>query len=103
MYYGFAKDFTDNISIKTAGSDLGGTDLICKIDEEFDSDKFLNRIKQLYNEKDCFMCKTKVPEEGCVLRIEGNDLEVFKCKSTRFLEKETKALDKGEVNIEDLE
>ena len=103
LYYGFAKDFTDNISIKTAGSDLGGTDLICKIDEEFDSDKFLNRIKQLYNEKDCFMCKTKVPEEGCVLRIEGNDLEVFKCKSTRFLEKETKDLDKGEVNIEDNE
>ena len=103
LYYGFAKDFTDNISIKTAGNDLGGTDLICKIDEEFDSDKFLNRIKQLYNEKDCFMCKTKVPEEGCVLRIEGNDLEVFKCKSTRFLEKETKDLDKGEVNIEDNE
>ena len=101
LYYGFAKDFTDNISIKTAGSDLGGTDLICKIDEEFDSDKFLNRIKQLYNEKDCFMCKTKVPEEGIVIRIEGLDFEAYKQKSTAFYERETAQLDKGEGNIED--
>lgn len=46
------------------------------------------------------MCKSKLPEEGCVVRIEGQDLEVFKCKSTKFLEYETKQLDKMEIDIE---
>ena len=35
-----------------------------------------------------------------VVRIEGQDLEVFKCKSTKFLEYETKQLDKMEIDIE---
>lgn len=62
---------------------------------------FLSAIKSNYNEKDCFMCKNKLPEEGVVIRIEGLDLEAYKCKSTRFLEYETKELDKGTSNIED--
>lgn len=65
------------------------------------NENFLNTIKSLYNEKDCFMCKNKLPEEGVVIRIEGIDLEAYKCKSTRFLEHETKELDKGTSNIED--
>lgn len=101
LYYGYAKNFTDNISIKMASNDLGGTDLICKVDKEFNSDEFLNRIKQEYNEKDCYMCSTKVPEEGCVIRIEGNDFEAYKAKSERFYARETAQLDKGESNIED--
>ena len=47
------------------------------------------------------MCSTPQPEEGCVIRIEGNDFEAYKAKSNRFYEKETKQLDKGESNIED--
>ena len=62
---------------------------------------FLENVKKIYNEKDCFMCKNKLPEEGVVIRIEGLDLEAYKCKSTRFLEYETKELDKGTSNIED--
>ncbi len=58
-------------------------------------------IKEKYNEKDCFMCKNKLPEEGVVIRVEGLDLEAYKQKSSKFFELETKELDKGEVNIED--
>ena len=42
----------------------------------------------------------KVPEEGICVRKEGLVIEIFKLKSFRFLEKESKQLDKGEVDIE---
>ena len=64
-------------------------------------EEVLKTLEKNYNEKDCYMCTTKVPEEGCVIRIEGNDFEAYKAKSNRFYEKETKQLDKGETNIED--
>ena len=64
-------------------------------------EKFLNVIKDEYNEHQCFMCGNKVPEEGCVIRIEGLDFEAYKQKSTAFYERETTQLDKGESNIED--
>lgn len=61
-------------------------------------------LEEKYNEKDCFMCNNKVPEEGIVLRKEKLfGFEAYKLKSFRFLEFETKQLDKGEVNIEDNE
>ena len=47
------------------------------------------------------MCNTKVPEEGCVVRIEGLGIETYKQKSERFYQRETALLDKGESNIED--
>ena len=62
---------------------------------------FLEDIKEKYNEKNCYICKNKIPEEGVVIRIEKNDFEAYKCKSTRFYEFETKELDKGVANIED--
>lgn len=63
-------------------------------------DLFLSHLKYVHNDHDCFMCNNVVPEEGCVIRIEGLELEAYKCKSTRFLEFETKQLDKGTVDIE---
>lgn len=70
-----------------------------------DSDEFktafLENIKKMYNEKDCFMCANKVPEEGCVIRVEGLEFEAYKQKSNAFYALETKLLDKGEENIED--
>ena len=60
----------------------------CSInDEDLDSwrNKLLEQLKNDYNEKDCDMCINKVPEEGCVIRIEGNSFEAYKCKSVRFL------------------
>jgi hypothetical protein len=59
----------------------------------------------MYLEKDCDMCKSKpnIPAEGVVVRIEANDLNVYKLKSFRFYEYETKEADSGEANIEDAE
>ena len=56
-----------------------------------------------YNEKNCYMCKTKVPEEGIVLRVLNTPtkFEAYKLKSFNFLARETKSFDKGEINIED--
>ena len=64
------------------------------------NDRFLKYLKEYYNERDCFMCNNKVPEEGCVVRIEGLDFEAYKQKSNAFYERETKLLDKGEDDIE---
>ena len=86
LYYGYAKDLTNDTKM---------------IKEEYFQDTFLSEIKRKYNEKDCYICKNKVPEEGCVIRIEDLDFEAYKQKSTRFYELETKLLDKGESNIED--
>ena len=72
------------------------------VDENLDfGDSFLMLCKYLFNEKDCHICNNKVPEEGCVIRIDGFKFQAYKVKSTRFSERETKELDKGEVNIED--
>jgi len=98
LYYGYAKDFTNGIE-----------PFIIKDDEtnlEYNSiwgDLFLNQVKKKYNEKDCYICSNKTPEEGAVVRIEGLEIEAYKVKSNAFYELETKQLDKGEVNIEDNE
>lgn len=46
-------------------------------------------------------CDNKVPHEGIVIKIENMRSEAFKFKCFRFLNTEGKALDAGEVNIED--
>jgi hypothetical protein len=47
------------------------------------------------------MCDNPLPEEGCVIRIDGLGFQAYKQKSSRFLIHETGELDKGIVNIED--
>lgn len=62
---------------------------------------FVEAIQKTFNDKDCFMCDESVPEEGVVIRKEKLiGCESYKVKSFRFLEWETKALDKGEVDVE---
>jgi hypothetical protein len=46
-------------------------------------------------------CINKVPHEGVVIKSENMRSEAFKLKCFLFLDKEGKALDKGESNIED--
>ena len=46
-------------------------------------------------------CVNNVPHEGIVIRIENNIARAFKLKCFAFLNKEQKALDNGETNIED--
>ena len=50
------------------------------------------------------MCKTKVPREGIVLRIVNDPItEAFKLKTEKFLDRERKQIDSGEVDMEILE
>lgn len=68
------------------------------VDTEDDNwrQNFLAKLKEEFNEKDCHLCKNKVPEEGVVIRKEGLTFDAYKLKSSRFLLMETEALDKGE-------
>lgn len=73
-----------------------------KYNEDDWREKLIGYLESKYNDKDCYMCVNKVPEEGIVVR--KNSLfgyEAYKLKSFRFLEKETKELDNETVNIED--
>jgi hypothetical protein len=65
-------------------------------------DKVIDILSKDYLEKDCTYCKNKVPAEGVCVRIDGKSTySTFKLKAKRFLERETKSLDAGEVSIED--
>ena len=95
LYYGYAKYFTGIMPIKQEGNNIYLEDL------ESWREHFLSAIKSNFNEKLCYICKNEVPEEGCVVRIDGLEFEAYKQKSERFYARETVLLDKGESNIED--
>lgn len=67
-----------------------------------------NVLEAMKNDRQTFgmeldepMCKNKVPREGICLRIEGDPVkECFKLKTLTFLGKESKEIDKGNVDIE---
>lgn len=90
MFYGYAGQL---LSEESYGGDAALTD--------WQAD-FLETVKQHFNDKPCYMCTKKVPEEGVVIRVEDNiDLEVYKQKSYQFYEYESKNLDKEVVDIEE--
>ena len=85
IYYGKAKDLFQDINI-----------------EQHWNENFLQALEAQFNEKDCYICVNKVPEEGIVLRIEKlEEYEAYKLKSKRFLLKESELQEKEVVNIED--
>jgi len=47
-------------------------------------------------------CKMSVPFEGLVIRKESLKIHSYKLKTQAFLQKESKALDEGELSIEDI-
>ena len=64
-------------------------------------ENILDALKKSYvYDQDSQFCKNRVPEEGICVRSEGLNIEVFKLKSFRFLEAETKSLDAGTVDVE---
>lgn len=64
-------------------------------------ENFLENLCNDYLEKTCDMCKENVPDEGICLRIDKPlDIDIYKLKSFAFLERETKMLDSGEVDME---
>jgi len=84
LYYGKAKDLFSSIDTRLHWHE-----------------QFLKALSDVYLEIDCKMCRNKVPREGICLRVEKGRFETFKYKSKLFTLHETKALDKGEENIED--
>lgn len=86
-YYGYAKDLYPNLALS-----------------EHWNENFLQKLandKNFYMEMNSPICDNKVPHEGIVIRVENMKSESFKLKTFLFLDKEGKALDKGESNIED--
>ena len=85
-YYGLAKD------------------LYPELDEaEHWSENFISKLandKRFHMEMNSPTCNNKVPHEGVVIKVENMKSEAFKLKCFAFLDKEGKALDKGESNIE---
>ncbi len=82
MFYGTARDWVTQ-------NRMG------KADESFGV-KFVKALQAKYNDKDCFMCKNPVPEEGIVVRKENlYNCESYKLKSFQFLEFESSQLDQG--------
>lgn len=61
---------------------------------------FLDILKGEFLEKNCQYCTKKVPAEGICIRNESGNKIAYKLKSKRFLEMETKQLDKGGEVIE---
>lgn len=83
-YYGRAKDYFPEISI-----------------ENHWHDNFLQKMIETHLEKKCTICKNDVPAEGVILRKETPfEWDAFKLKSFAFIERETKQLDSGEVDME---
>lgn len=89
FFSGRAKDLVHNLFKKK------------DVDNEFWRKKFLNFLIETYTEKDCYMCKNKVPEEGIVIVKEQDVFEPYKLKSFNFLKRESEELDKGEENMDD--
>ena len=47
------------------------------------------------------LCKNKVPRKGICIRIDNDPInQTFKLKSSKFLDRESKAIDNNEVDIE---
>ena len=85
IYYGKAKDLYPELSVN-----------------DHWHQNFLDRLIGDYLEKDCELCKSKkVPDEGICLRKDIFDSEIYKLKSFKFLEWETKKLD--DENFVDME
>ena len=87
FYYGYAKDLYPDI-----------------IQDENWFTNFLNRLaddKKFYMELDSPDCNNSVPHEGIVIKQDKMRSEAWKLKTFRHLNKEQKALDAGEIDIED--
>lgn len=72
-------------------------------DDDVWGETFLEKMKEKYLEKQSPLNGNKLPEEGVVLRIDRlHTSEAYKLKSFAFLQKESKQLDSGEVDLESI-
>lgn len=97
-YHDITHDYMNTASYREEGPVIAGSEEAMM---QWKNNMF-NLLCNAFLEKDCTHCRTKVPAEGICVRIDGKPTySTFKLKSKRFLEHETKAIDKGEVSIED--
>lgn len=88
-----------DILYKGLAGEFGGLDVSHHWQENF--------LKELQNDKGFFMemneplCRNKVPREGIVIRKNDDKIpEAFKLKCVKFLTRESKLIDNGDVDIE---
>ena len=102
IYYGKASGYYDYSEGFGKEVELSYRDNISYQNVEEWRSQFLNHLEILHNEKDCYMCTTKVPEEGIIVRVEKlEQYEAYKLKSKRFLLMESEEQEKEVSNIED--
>lgn len=100
IYYGTAVDFMEGIYQSKEIYDRCDNENELRLKDW--QNQFLIHLETTYNEKDCYMCVNKVPEEGIIVRIEKTfEYEAYKLKSKRFLLKESELQEKDVTNIED--
>lgn len=73
--------------------------------EDHWNDNFVKLVESAYvYDQDCIYNEPKVPAEGVVVRVDRlQESEALKLKSFAFLSRESKELDKGEVDLETVE
>lgn len=106
LSYPQIKDFCDKVGLNAShlfyhgkAKDWYNTDYGTAI--ETWRTNFIKALEEAFNEKDCFMCDNKVPEEGIVVRVEDLfECKSYKLKSFRFLEWESSELDMGIIDVE---
>jgi hypothetical protein len=111
FYYGKAELLTDSCLTRYKWENQPYVyDGKLKPNPEWQSE-LLYRLCEQYLEKDCtdfrfsdVVSNQSAPDEGICLRIDRPlDIELYKLKSFAFLERETKMLDEGDVDMETLQ
>lgn len=95
LWYGRAKDLIPAIDLALADFQ-GGLAW---------QERFMRHLETMWvNDSMCPHNNNEVPTEGIVLKVDRlEEDEAYKMKNFKFLEWETKALDKGEVDVETLQ
>lgn len=91
IYYGVAKELYPDLKAYLGDDDL----------EDW-KNSMISRLEKDFNEKKCYMCTNKVPEEGIIVRVERlEQYEAYKLKSKAFLLMESMEQEEEISNIED--
>lgn len=94
LYYGKAGDFITQYGFNQEEGELSNL-------KDW-QESLLSTMEKLFNEKDCYMCENKVPEEGVIVRVESMyNYSAYKLKSKRFIHMESDEQEKEVSNIED--
>lgn len=98
IYYGKASNYYDRGQAEI----VTNQEMLSYTDVETWREEFLTHLEELHNEKNCYMCANKVPEEGIIIRKESSEhYEAYKLKSKRFLLKESEEQEAEVTNLED--